>query len=650
MGRINLLDPLVANEIKAGEVIERPVSVVKELIDNSIDAGANVIKIEIEQGGISLIRVSDNGIGMDEEDARMAFTIHATSKITKIDDLYDLSTMGFRGEALPSIAACSDVRLVTRMADRDSGVYVEYRNGILTDSGETSADIGTVVEVRRLFASIPARYKFLKKDSTESMYICNLVEKMAIVNPHISFRLIKDGKQLLMTPGSGDMLDAIYSVHGKQIASMMLPVSYVFGDYRLSGYTGKPDCVRGNRGMQYIYVNDRAVRNQSVTAAIDEAYKNAVMKNKYPVCFLCIYSAPGKVDVNVHPQKSEVRFSSDTDVFRLVYHGIRNSVFSESDADHKFKGIKSVELPFEETSAKAVKEEMTRIKAMSSGVNTTSETAIMPGQLRFKTSNAEAVSPTAREAEATANMLKILSEFKPDIAMITGQKEETSKSDESESVDASVNEEIKIAAVEDKPDSDIEELNSGSVVGFLFDTYIIVQTENSVFFVDQHAAHERVLYERFMARKLNEKVSDDQQQLLVPQIVDLSAGDYSYVSDNYDKFRENGFDIELMGSRQIAIRAVPLSGKTAKPAEMFVNIINELKKEVPSKNEIWYSLIQTTACKAAIKAHDKITVDEAVSLISQMRNLNDPYHCAHGRPTFIKVTQTDFEQNFKRIV
>ena len=329
MGRIKILDTLTANAIKAGEVIERPVSVVKELFDNSADAGATSVKIEFNAGGIGMIRVSDNGVGMDREDASKAFLIHATSKLTSISELYDLSTQGFRGEALASIAACSDVTLVTKQQGSDISTRIEFEDGNLVYEGDGAGETGTVIEVRNLFKNIPARYKFLKKDSTEGMYICQLVEKLAIINPHISVKLYKDGKMILSTPGTGNVLDAIYAIHGKDIARSLKEIDYKYENYRITGYAGMPSLMRGNRSMQYLFVNDRPVRNQTVTAAIDEAYKNTLMKGKFSVRFLMIYCPPGTVDVNVHPQKAEVRFDSDQDIFRLVYHGFRNVLFEE---------------------------------------------------------------------------------------------------------------------------------------------------------------------------------------------------------------------------------------------------------------------------------------------------------------------------------
>ncbi|MBP5181351.1 MAG: DNA mismatch repair endonuclease MutL [Clostridiales bacterium] len=633
MSRINVLDQKTANAIKAGEVIERPVSVVKELVDNSVDAGATSVTIEFQNGGISLIRVSDNGIGMDKEDALKSFLIHATSKIKSADDIYDLTTQGFRGEALASIAACSDVTLVTKQADMDAGVLIEYKDGELLRQCETSADKGTVVCVENLFANMPARYKFLKRDATESMYICALVEKLAVINPHITFKLIKDGKQIMSTPGNGNMRDAIYAIYGKETASNLVQIDYELNGLKLKGFAGKPSFVRGNRSMQYVYVNDRPIKSATVTAAVDEAYKASVMKHKYPICVLCIYIPAGGVDVNVHPQKAEVKFSDDSAIFRLTLHGIRNAVFEQKNGN--------VSEPVQE--------------AQPVIHNTTGNAK----SLREK--------PAARsEIKAADNLLKILSEFKPDISKI---EKETEVKDETEAPVVEVLEEPS-----DKPSEEaaeeliteprvedrelIDELLSSEFVGFLFATYIIMQSDEAVFLVDQHAAHERVLYERFGSRRKDIKEGGrDIETLLIPQILDLSTSDMSFVTDNLDRFKEFGFDIDLVGERQIALRAIPVATKAedrlksmSKPSVMFTQILDDLKRETSSTSHVWTSLIQTTACKAAIKAHDRITKEEALSLISQLHECNDPYHCAHGRPTFFKTSETELEKRFKRIV
>lgn len=634
MSRINVLDQKTANAIKAGEVIERPVSVVKELVDNSVDAGATSIKIEFENGGISLIRVSDNGIGMDREDAHKCFLIHATSKITSVDDIYDLSTQGFRGEALASIAACSDVTVTTKQADMKTGIRIEYKDGEFLRESEVSADTGTVVSVSSLFANMPARYKFLKRDATESMYICSLVEKLAVVNPQVSFRLIKDGKQIMSTPGNGEMRDAVYAIYGKEFTSSLVEIDYERDGIKLKGFAGKPSYIRGNRSMQYVFVNDRPIKSGTVTAAVDEVYKASVMKHKYPVCILCIYIPSGGVDVNVHPQKAEVKFSDDSTIFRLVLHGIRNAVF-ESDRPV------------------SVSEES--IQPKSSPAVTTGSSAGKPLKTQF----------TKSDSAATDNLLRILSGFKPDIDKITNDEvnepvtpeEQIPAEDEKISLEPASEEALPVT-FDGVPDADIDELMKAEFTGFLFSTYIVLQSDDSVFLVDQHAAHERVLFERFGSRK--EKMDMEQravQDLLVPQIIDLSVSELSFVSDNVERFKEFGFDIDIVGDRQIALRSIPVATKAedrlksmSKPQVFFMQVLEDLKRETPSKSQLWISLIQTTACKAAVKAHDVITKEEAMSLLSQLAECRDPYHCAHGRPTFIRLPETDIQKRFKRIV
>ena len=644
MGRINVLDSRTANAIKAGEVIERPVSVVKELVDNAVDSGATRIRIEFAGGGISLIRVTDNGCGMDREDAQKAFLIHATSKLKTIEDIYDLSTMGFRGEALASVASCADVTLTTSQGEDEPGTRVTYEDGSLKDVSDASCSQGTTVEVRNLFKNFPARYKFLKKDSTEGMYITGLVEKLSIINPQISIKLVKDGAVQFTTPGTGLVKDAVYAVYGKETAANLVPVSYQLDDMRIEGFTGVPRFVRGNRGLQCVYVNDRLIRSKTVSAAIDEAYKNAVMKNKFPVCFLMIYCAPGTVDVNVHPQKSEVKFSSDQDVFRLVLHGIRDAITSTGTAGGTFKGIASDGTVDEQTAEEK-------------------ETPVQDKQLRYdisaggklsgshKLNREPAVVPAAGDAASANELLKILSGFKPDASVVRG--EEASGTSSEGIVSNIQNEELTVAPVTQeevqKEQTDIDKLAGAMFTGILFNTYIIMQTTDMCYFVDQHAAHERVLYEEFMEKKAPGKDIAVSEHMLVPSVMKVSASDYSFIEGALDKFTENGFEIEMLGDREIALRAVPM-GSADKAQEMFAGILTDLKRELPAKTDIWYHLIQTTACKAAIKAGDVITKEQALSLINKMTKLEDPYHCAHGRPTFFSVSRKDFEKNFKRIV
>lgn len=644
MGRINVLDSRTANAIKAGEVIERPVSVVKELLDNAVDSGATRIKIEFAGGGISLIRVTDNGCGMDREDAQKAFLIHATSKLKTIEDIYDLSTMGFRGEALASIASCADVTLTTSQSDGNDGTRVAYEDGELKDITDISAPQGTCVEVRNLFKNFPARYKFLKKDSTEGMYITGLVEKLCIINPQISIKLIKDGAVQFTTPGTGLVQDAVYAVYGKDTATNLVPVDFQLDGMRIGGFAGLPRFVRGNRGLQCVYVNDRLIHSKTVSAAIDEAYKNAVMKNKFPVCFLMIYCAPGTVDVNVHPQKAEVKFASDQDVFRLVLHGIREAITSSGTAGGAFKGIVS-DQSSEQVSVEE-KEVRTEEKQLRYDISAGGK---LSSSHKLKTVSSPV--PAAGDAASANELLKILSGFKPDASAVGKQDgvdavsnpDDKETSPEITSVVPVTQDEVM------KEQTDIEKIAGARFIGIVFNTYIIMQTTDECYFVDQHAAHERVLYEEFMAKKAPGKEMPVTEHMLVPSVTKVSASDYSFIESALDRFAENGFEIELLGDREIALRAVPM-GSANKASEMFSEILADLKRDNPAKTEIWYNLIQTTACKAAIRAGDVITEEQVISLIDKLTKLEDPYHCAHGRPTFFCVSRKDFEKNFKRIV
>ena len=642
MGRINILDTRTANAIKAGEVIERPVSVVKELVDNAIDSGASRITVEFAGGGISLIRVSDDGCGMDREDAEKAFLIHATSKLHSIEDIYSLSTNGFRGEALASIAACSDVTLTTCLKGEMSGSKVVYEDGSLKGVFDNPSCNGTTVEVRNLFKNLPARYKFLKKDSTEGMYITGLIEKIAVIAPEISIKLIKDGTTLFTTPGNGSSLDAVYAVYGKETAKALVPVSFKYEGGRIEGFTGLTSFVRGNRGLQVVFVNGRLIHSKTVSAAIDEAYKNAVMKNKFPICFLMIYCEPGTVDVNVHPQKSEVKFSNDGDIFRLVYHGIKDALNKSGEAGLSFGGIATKDE--EETNTGT----QLRYDFSSAAPAKAAAGPKSPAPASHK------LGQQAGDPAAANKLLQILSEFKPDINALKETPDESSGAFESV-VEPAIEEPAEPAApaiIEDVQENrtltDIDRLAAADFVGIIFSTYIILQNEDVCFIVDQHAAHERVLYEEFMVKKKPGTVPAV-EQVLTPQVLTLSWEDYSFVEDNIKRFEENGFELELLGDRQIAVRTVPL-GKAGKQSEVFSQILTDLKREVPSKSEIWYQLIQTTACKAAVKAGDKLTQQEAMKLIESLSKLEDPYHCAHGRPTFFTVSKKDYEKNFKRIV
>ncbi len=648
MGRINILDTQTANAIKAGEVIERPVSVVKELFDNASDAGATIVKVEFSNGGISLLRVTDNGIGMDREDASKCFLVHSTSKIKSIDDIFSLSTQGFRGEALASIASCSRVELVTKQSDMKLGTKIVIEGGTLLQDEECASDVGTVITVKDLFYNTPARYKFLKKDSTEGMYILNLLERLAIINPQISLRIIKDGNLILTTPGNGSYYDAIYCIYGKSTAEALVPIDFSLEGLKVKGFAGKPEFVRGNRSMQLIYVNERLIKNSSCTAAIDEAYRNLTMKGKFPICFIMVYIPPELVDVNVHPQKSDVRFTHESDVFRLIYHGIRNVILSsENIAPIDLQSSSTNET--DNVSSVITSNDVATSNVATSNVttNNSSSSNLSSDNVPFKNSPSSYSQPINKssgqiEVRAANEFLRKLSDASSNIDTSSFK---TNDSDEN------YTDVIFGTSSDFKPKNDIEELLDSKLIGFLFNTYIVLQSKDNVFLVDQHAAHERVLFEKFLAQAMNSKEkSIVKTDLLVPLIVELPMSDYAFVSDNCESFREHGIDVELLSDRQVAVRSVPFSDSKISVMTLFINLVSELRKELPTGDDSWYMAIATASCKAAIKGNDVLQTSEATKLLDDLKNLNDPCHCPHGRPTFIKMSRTELEKSFKRIV
>lgn len=641
MSRVAVLDQKTANAIKAGEVIERPVSVVKELLDNSIDSGANRITVEFDNGGISRISVIDNGVGMDKEDAEKCFLIHATSKIRSVEDLFNLTTMGFRGEALASIAACSRVSLITKQADAQTGTKVVYNDGTLQSIEDCSGDNGTVVTVSDLFYNTPARYKFLKKDSTEGMYICSLVEKIAIVNPHIAIKLVKDGQIILSTPGNGSMYDTLYCIHGKAIASMLIPVEYTYEGINVRGFVANPELTRGNRALQQFYVNDRPIKCSTASAAIDEAYRNKVMKGKFPICFISLYVNPSEIDCNVHPQKVEVKFTNDSNLFRAVYHATTNALESlkkvvpEKQEDDLMLLLNDVSKNDSNSERESDAKSFSKTTATTSSVTAT-----------FR--DMERVSkPTQVEIRATNNILNILS----GLDSVSETRDDSLEKEAKREIELVAPVIATEAEFKSTKNSEIETLINSKIVGTLFATYIVLQSDDSAYIVDQHAAHERVLYEELLEKYKNKDMSSFTEQLLIPEIVALSTTDYSFVMDNIENLKRFAFEVEPIGDREIAIRSVPLiKSFKSNYSSMFMDLISDLNREYPVGDDAWYHRIATAACKAAIKGHDLITVDEVKALLNSMLTLDDPYHCPHGRPTFIKLSITDLEKMFKRIV
>lgn len=649
MGRIHLLDEVTANGIAAGEVVERPSSVVKELIENSIDSGATTVTVEIEGGGIKLIRVADDGCGMDEEDARMAFQIHATSKLNTLEDLYALHTMGFRGEALASISAVSRVRLRTCRHGDDAGTQVSIEAGRFSEMSRYGGPAGTKIEVRDLFFNMPARYKFLKKDQTEAQYVISLVERFALIRPDISFRLVNQGKEVLHTPGNNDKASALYSIYGKSVVTGCIPLVCDYGELTIEGFVGKPEIARANRSEQTIFVNDRFIRSKTISAAIDEAYKTLLMKGRYAFIILSIYVPSALVDVNVHPQKSEVRFWNDSEVFRAVFHAIQNALLStahdiHADSETVFQPVTDQRI---QESSSLTKSSLT--PAELSAFNQTVSQSIS-GEISPTRPNSETNSFQQQDSPRNTNMQTRKTSFPVQF-------------DISQTSDKSFNTAVQGSSIADSRLTDeknsyrerygfsVEDLREARIIGSAFATYILVEFGSNLILLDQHAAHEKILYEELVRRHaLKEQEPMSRQSLLMPEIIRLSSSDIAFLEQEEDQVKEAGFDFEWIGDKEVILREIPNVSIQYTPKDAFQYFLDAIHVEQKRSDENVLLQLATAACKAAVKGNDRLDELEIKGLIEKLITLENPYHCPHGRPIMIRMTKKDLEKEFKRIV
>jgi len=640
MGRILELDPATANGIAAGEVVERPSSVVKELIENAVDAGASVITIEITGGGISLIRITDDGCGMDEEDAKLAFLCHATSKLKTLDDLFSLHTMGFRGEALSSIAAASRVNLKTRQPGAETGTEVALEAGQTLRILPTGGPSGTRIEVRDLFFNLPARYKFLKKDQTEIQYITLLCQRFALIRPDISFRLISQGKELLHTPGNNDAVSSLYSIYGKQIVDQCIPLDDTFGEIQITGFAGKPEIAKGSRGDQVIFVNDRLIRSKVISSAIDEAYKTMLMKGRHAFLILSIRIPSQLLDVNVHPQKAEVRFWNDSEVFRAVFHCLQNALLSVTH-------VIEPQMPFG-SSEKQKEAELSPIDSAAPSLDDA-----VPGQ------------PAAGGYEGMVPVKSIYNyPVQPEIHTVgeyiptyDGQNTPYLQDEsgfESPGIEPSADSaalQVSASAQTAQYGFSITDLLEARIIGVAFATYILLEMGKHLVLLDQHAAHEKILFEKLVLQhRLHAEDKISTQPLLVPEFISLTPSDMLFLSEVTGIMRKAGFVFEPMGDREIVLREVPAIAQSFHPGAAFRNTLENLKRDTPKTDEALLLLLATSACKAAVKGHDRLDEQEIKGLISDLSRLDNPYHCPHGRPIIIRLSQKDLEKEFKRIV
>ena len=710
MPKINLLDHQTIDKIAAGEVVESPASVVKELVENSMDAGAKAITVEIKKGGIEFIRVTDNGIGISKEEMEKAFLRHATSKISCIEDLYLVESMGFRGEALASIASVSRVEMISKCADCLMGCRYEIEGGKSGKLEEVGAPDGTTIIVRNLFYNTPARRKFLGSERTEGSHVLDLMQQLALSRPDISFQLIQNGITKFSTSGQGQLKEAIYRIYGKSYIDEIVPVSYEENGITIEGYLGTPSLVRANRNLENYFINHRYIKSSVIAKSIESGYQEYLMQHKFPFCVLHFFMDTRQLDVNVHPTKKEVRFQDEETLKRIIDNAVKNTlhnremiasfVLTEEHQDSEHNQPKTAE-PFEVK--RRLEEESASKNDFEEEISITFSDSNFQG---YHIENQNLIDAEDRESsfieeqdetdfvfEDNRNIASldnnasdsILKETALDEASLGSNKEHPYSDHELENnnedsyedtrmknkildlmqkknqtnIHANIIKEKEHILVE-KPKQlslfpekervlSAKARNEYEIIGQVFDTYWLISYKDAIYFLDQHAAHEKVNYERFMKQYREDAIVS--QQCNPPIIVSLTSREQIALKEYLDNFEKLGFEIEAFGGNEYAIRSIPLELYCNEPTQMFLSILEELQtisqKPVP---DVIASRIATMACKASIKGGMKVSRQEIEVLLDEMLTLDNPYHCPHGRPTMFSMTKYELEKKFKRIV
>lgn len=644
MAKIQKLPREIAQLIAAGEVVERPASVVKEVLENAVDAGASEITLEIQNGGIRFIRVTDNGCGIARDDVPIAFLSHATSKIKKADDLDAIFTLGFRGEALASVAAVSRVELMTKTAEEFAGTRAVLEGGEMLSLEDAGCPNGTTLIIRDLFYNTPARMKFLKSDRAEGSAVALVADRIALSHPEISVRFIKDGKQQLFTPGNGDLLACIHAVYGREFAETLLPVEYSLNGISVRGFVSKPFCSRGSNSMQHFFVNNRYIKSRSGAAALNEAYKNSVMVGKYPACVLFLDIVPSAVDVNVHPAKTEVRFSNEKAVFDAIYYAVKNTLSNDASRPAAVlpHTLNRTERP----------EKSVLLKAQPTAVQIELEEIPAPPVLHdvklnsFTNSNAfsHGEKPAKREIQAFKQVLEDTETIYenaelPDLAVRTAD----------ESIPEPVQTPIPSDAVFAPVEKSVEPKKAPAfhLIGEAFKAFIIVECEGKLLIIDKHAAHERMLFDAL--KKDNGK--QGAQMLLVPVTVTLSKDEYAAVCENMQVLNDAGFEAEDFGEGAVRVRACPLNLEKEDITVLVTEIAGYLlknKREILSEKLDW--IYHSLACRAAIKAGNDTKDYELYEFTKRLLQDDSVRYCPHGRPVLIELTRAELDRQFGRIL
>ena len=616
--------------------IERPSSVVKEMIENSLDAGAKNITIEIKNGGSTYIRITDDGCGIERDDVRKVFISHATSKISKKDDLNSIATLGFRGEAMASISAVSKVELLTKAENEEIGTRYEIAGGEELEFDDAGCPNGTTIVVRDIFFNTPARMKFLKKDVTEGNQVAGIVDRMAISHPEISFRFIRDGKQVLITSGNGDLKSTVYSVLGKEMSDSLMSVDYSFNDMRITGFVSKPTASRKSRAGQYFYINNRIVKSKTAMAALEQAYKNTIMVGRFPACVLNIELNPAQVDVNVHPAKTEVRFANEKPIFDLVYYAVKTAI----ENDRTVKEVEFKENPICWQESKNVYQNNDN-KSFQAKFDFFKKKDEPPSQQVIKTKPRE----NFWQVEAPKPEYKIARDEKPKPRVdINIEYEEPEEISTAKSEDTPKEQDIEKVVITDEKDNE-NFIPNFKLIGEAFKTYLIVEIENELYFIDKHAAHERMNFERFKAQATVET-----QMLLAPVVVNLTKDEFIAISENVELIKKCGFELEEFGESQIIVRAIPslVDGDSVK--DLMLEIAQKLLEHktdiLPDKIDWIY---HSASCRGAVKAGDYTSRQEQEMFVKKLLSMPNIRFCPHGRPVFIKMSKYDSEKQFGRV-
>ena len=641
MSKIQVLDQVTIDKIAAGEVVERPASVVKELVENAIDAKAAAVTVEVKEGGISFMRIADNGCGIDREDVPGAFLRHSTSKIRNAEDLEHISSLGFRGEALSSIAAVSQVELITKTPEDSFGTRYMISGGKEEGLEDIGAPDGTTFLVRQLFYNVPARKKFLKTAMTEAGHVSDLMTRMALSHPHISFQFINNGQSKLHTSGNGNLRDVIYHIYGREIAANLINVTYEKNGIRITGYIGAPLISRGNRNFETYFINGRYVKSSIIYKAIEDAYKDFTMQHKYPFTVLHIEVVGEDVDVNVHPTKMEVRFHNQQMVYNSIYEAVDQALHEKELIPEV-----TIDVPKAVPKAQVKPEPVARSKEViqpevNKSAKVQPEKASGERDLDYFMEQMKKRVMSYHQQNSSAEVKGKSEIFKPQV-QVDRVKEAAASYRAKQSPEQMTLFDGKLL--------DKEKRANYKIIGQVFDTYWLVEFDNSLYIIDQHAAHERVLYEKTLREMKTREFTS--QMISPPVILNLTMQEAQLLRTYMDQFTRIGFEFEEFGQDSYAVRSVPANLFSIAKKELLMEMIDSLSEEVHRRqsSELLDEKIASMSCKAAVKGNMRLSAQEVDALIGELLKLDNPYHCPHGRPTIISMSKRELEKKFKRIV